>query len=344
MKWIKMIRPAAWIAIAFLVIWLVALWFWIYADRGLDSQFAAERWQAGQRRYSQVSAFISEDAGFTDNAVLSARQAVDEALTTASLDSETEGARRWIDAYSAETSVSAACGSNTATVRAICTGGDFFLFHPLEMLSGWTYSGSESTDALVVLDQNLAWKLFGSVDAIGMELYVNGYACTVTGVASVPRNKDENNAYGSEPTLYIPYSFMQRQEGSAQVLTCYEAVLPETVRDFGTETVNTALGVADTQCEIIQNTNRFSFGKSLGVAMSYESRSQRTGRIYYPWWENAARAVESRSSLLAVLLILFAVWPGVYIILLAVRGAGSIYRKIKGAIHGEAKNLTKTHT
>ena len=312
MKRLKTIRPAAWIAMAFLVLWLVVLWFWIYADRGLDSQFAAERWQAGGTKYSQVSAFISEDAAFTDNAVLFTRQAVDEALTVVSLDAENDGSRLWIDAYSAEASVSASNDVNTQTARAICTGGDFFRFHPLDMISGWYYSGDEATDAIVVLDQNLAWKIFGGTDVAGMELYVNGYACTVAGVASVPQNKDEKGAYGSEATLYIPYSFLERQESGAPVVTCYEAVLPEAVKDFGTETIKKALGFEDTQCEVLQNTDRFGFGNSLGVAKTYESRSQRTGRIYYPWWENAARAVESRSSLLAVLLILLAIYPVIY--------------------------------
>lgn len=319
MKRLKMIRPAAWTAMAFLALWLVVLWFWIYADRGLDSQFAAERWQAGGTQYRQVSAFISEDAAFTDNTVLFTRQAVNEALTAASLDAENDGARLWIDAYSAEAAVTAANDVNTQTARAVCTGGDFFQFHPLDMISGWYYSGDETTDALVVIDQNLAWKLFGGIDVAGMELYINGYACTVTGVASVPQNKDEKAACGSRPTLYVPYSFMERQESGAPVVTCYEAVLPEAVKDFGTETIKTALGVDGSQCEVIQNTDRFRFGNSLSVAKAYESRSQRTGRIYYPWWENAARAVESRSSLLAVLLILLGVYPIGYGVMIGAR-------------------------
>lgn len=315
MKRLKTIRPAAWIAMALLILWLGVLWFWIYADRGLDSQFAAERWQAGGTKYSQVSAFISEDAAYTDNTVLFTRQAVDEMLTVVSLDTETEDARHWIDAYSAESSATVEYKMNSQTVRVICTGGDFFLFHPLDMISGWYYFGEETSDALAVIDQILAWKLFGSADVAGMELYINGYACTVTGVASIPQNDDEKSAYASELTIYVPYSFMERQEGGAPALTCYEAVLPEPVKDFSIETIKTALGFNDSQCEVLRNTDRFSFARSISIAKAYESRSQRTGRIYYPWWENAARAVESRTFLLAVLLILLAIWLAVCILL-----------------------------
>ncbi len=46
------------------------------------------------------------------------------------------------------------------------------------MISGWSYSGNKAKDAVVVLYQNLAWKIFGETDVAGMELYVNGYACT----------------------------------------------------------------------------------------------------------------------------------------------------------------------
>ena len=90
---------------------------------------------------------------------------------------------------------------------------------------------------------------------------------------------------------------------------------------------------------------RSEFGNSIGVAKAYESRSQRTGRIYYPWWENAARAVESRSSLLAVLLILLAVYLVIYSIVFGVRyrkqGAGMLKDRIskrKESSHGHAKH------
>lgn len=312
MRALKRLRPHAWAAVLLAALCLAALGRWAAADGDLESQLTASRWQAGQTAYAQVSAFISEDGGYTDDSVLYTRRAVDEALASAALEPAGENARLWIDAYSAEAAVTAESGYNSLSVRAVCTGGDFFRFHPPEMVSGWYYTGDEAADTLVVLDENLAWKLFGGADAAGMELYVNGQACTVAGVAALPRNEDELAAYGGEPTLYVPYSLLARQEGGAPPITCYEAVLPETVDGFALETAEAALGLADGQYELVENTGRFSFSNSLRTARAYESRAQRVGRVYYPWWENAARAAESRRALLAAVVLLLGAYPAVY--------------------------------
>lgn len=314
MKKLTAIRPRFWVAMACAMLCAGAVMLQMSAGSGLESQTAAQRWQAGDLKYSQVSAFISEDALFTDNAVPALRQAVDEFLAAAALEPEGEDARLWLDTYSAETAVTVEYGDTTQSVRATCTGRDFFHFHPLEMATGWYYTGTETSDALVVLDEALAWKLFGSVDAVGLELYINGYACTVSGVVKTPQNKDEQAAYGEEPTLYVPYSFLTRQEGGTLALTCYEAVLPEAVSGFALETVENALGLPEGQYELRQNTGRFRFGRSLQIASEYDTRAQRTGRIYYPWWENAARAAESRAALLAVLILILGIYPVIYII------------------------------
>lgn len=302
-------RPGLWAAGISLMLCLVLLGLWSRAGAALSSQQAAERWQAGDQDFAQISAFISEDARWTDSAVMAARQRVNETLAGI-LGSQEQAESVWTDAYSAEAHATVTAGVNSRAVRVLCTGGDWFSFHPMDMASGWWYEPYDLMDGLVVLDEHVAWQLFGGEDVTGMEAYVNGHLCTVAGVARVP--EAERTEYGDEATVYVSYDFFARTAGESPPVTCYEAVLPEAVKGFGQETVSQALGLGEEMCELRHNTGRFSFGRSLGVMGSLASRSQRTGRIYYPFWENAARAAESRAGLYAAGALAAAVWPAGY--------------------------------
>jgi hypothetical protein len=71
---------------------------------------------------------------------------------------------------------------------------------------------------------------------------------------------------------------------------------------------------------MVKNTDRFSFSRCLQVAKAYDTRVQRTGTIYYPFWENAARTMENRWALWAVSLLFWGLYPVVYGVVAAVHG------------------------
>ena len=298
-----------------------------------DSDLAAQ-WQAGDTEYVHVSAFISEDAQRTAESFLLMGSNVDNALAAVALVPENENARLWADAYSGEASVTVSNEYNTQTAIATCTGGDYFLFHPVEMLSGWYYSESDNTDTLVILDENLAWRLFGGTDIAGMALEINGYACTVAGVAKVPDNEDELAAYGEELRLYMSCSFYERQ-GQDINMTCYEALVPEPVTGFGLETIVAALGLSESQCELEEYTGRYSFKSCLETAEEYRQRTQRTNKIYYPWWENYAKGIDSQNALWGVLTVVFAGVAGIVILVLGVKLFVHCRRKVSRSKHGK---------
>ena len=50
--------------------------------------------------------------------------------------SENPSARLWVDAYSADGKITLVNGRNTLDANAIGIGGDFFLFHPLKLITG----------------------------------------------------------------------------------------------------------------------------------------------------------------------------------------------------------------
>lgn len=298
-----------------------------------DGDLAAQ-WQAGDTEYVHVSAFISEEAQRRLESFLLMGHNVDNALAAVALEPENENARLWADAYSGDASVTVSNEYNTQTAIATCTGGDYFLFHPVEMLSGWYYSENDNTDTLVILDENLAWRLFGGTDIAGMALEINGYACTVAGVSKVPDDEDELAAYGEELRLYMTCSFYERQ-GQDISLTCYEALVPEPVTGFGLETIEAALGLSESQCELEQNTGRYSLKSSLETAGEYRQRAQRINKIYYPWWENYAKGVDSQNALWGLLTVFFAGATGIVVLVPGAKLFIHCRRKVSRSRHGK---------
>lgn len=318
-------RPGLWLAAVSAALCAVLAVLWALAGRGLASQTAAARWQREQP-FSQVSVFFSDEAGFDADSVLALRARVDETLAAADLAGPV-----WTDAWSAETSCTAAAGENSRQARAICTGGDFFTFHPFTMAGGWYYSDEDVSDTLVVLDEPLAWQLFGSADVAGMTVELDGWPCTVAGVAETPRQTDERAAYGNDGTVYLSYSLACRLWGDMPV-TCYEALLPEAVGGFALQTVAGAVTAPESEREIIQNTGRFSLGRSLAGVGQLSVRVQRTGRVFFPFWENAARAAETRGMLFAALAAAAAAWPCLYGGFWAIEGSAAGMRRLKRSL------------
>ena len=134
------------------------------------SQTAAERW-SDDGKASQISCFFSVGSGITEDGLLEFEHTVDGALVDASVvqESVNPGARLWADAYSADGQVTLSNDKTSLTADAIGIGGDFFLFHPLTLLSGSYFSGNDLMQDYCVIDEDAAWQLFGSNDVAGGE-------------------------------------------------------------------------------------------------------------------------------------------------------------------------------
>lgn len=84
-----------------------------------------------------------------------------------------EGGSLYQDAWSGTaTSVAVSGPAGKSNVKTYGVGGDFFLFHPYTLLSGSYIAESDFAQDRVVLDENLAWQLFGSSDVAGMEVTI----------------------------------------------------------------------------------------------------------------------------------------------------------------------------
>ncbi|MCM1024537.1 MAG: ABC transporter permease [Prevotella sp.] len=285
----------------------------------LPDQRAAERWAAGETPYSQTSVFTDSASPLNINSIFMARVNVEKKLTEASFSPEKEGARVWADAFSTnQRKMPVTSDRAAAEANLIATGGDFFLFHPLEIISGYYYSDGDVMHDRVLIDDVLAWQLYGSSNVAGKPVKVNGTYYVVAGVFRQSGNSDMEKVYGASPRIFMPYEGYSLMRDGEAVFTCYEACLPNQVTGQGRQIVTEALDIQDgsTSMRVVENSARYGLKQRFEIIADFGMRSVVDSAVVYPFWENAARITEDRSALLLAFQILFLVFPVVTVLYL----------------------------
>lgn len=261
-------------------------------------------------RYSLVSCFVSPDAQLDENGIRSIRNKIQNKLTESSLASKNENSRLWIDSFSADTKLSFSYNGNQTDTNVFITGDDFFIFHPHDFSSGWGYTGDEVMEDGVVINRALAWKLYGGVDLVGYPIELQGSRCVIVGVTDGPCGKAEFDEFSEEPTAYITYKLAEKLEVN-QPIVCYEAILPNPVKSFAMNEVKEAVedAVGKDNVEFVENTGRYSINNIVKTLFKSGSRVTKTDKIYYPFWENAARKTDGKCSVAALVMLIAAVFP-----------------------------------
>lgn len=270
----------------------------------LSSQQAAERWSS-KERYSQLSVFYDKAAGMNIDGVYTMRVQIEKKLTENSISQENPMGRLWFDAYSAQSTLTVQSPrtdySVTADAIVTATGGDYFLFHPLKLLSGAYYAPDELMQDRVVIDYNLAWQLFGSKNADGMTVLINGTRYYVAGVVEPDQDKASEYVYGTKPHIYMSYDALQRIYSGADVpITTYEVCLPDPVTGLAAKIMGEVNTVDDTLCEVVENSARYDILRLYKIAFDGGKRAVVDNSIVYPFWENAARITEENAAVLLV--------------------------------------------
>lgn len=278
-------------------------------------------------RYSQVSCFLPVNSTLDESAIATFRTKVDEKLLEASMEAE-EGKSLYVDAYSAETTLTLKNGDTSATVKALGVGGNYFFFHSLYLLDGSYLTTWDLMRDRVVLDENTAWNLFGSYDVAGMQVTINGMPYLVAGVVS--HNQDRSTRIAEEDSLaviYVDYSVI----AATNPITCYEIVMPDPISGFAYTVVEENFPLED-HGQVLENTTRFRMGRIAELLFSYGKRLMVDDGVAYPTWENAARYTEAKLSLVLLVTILFSVIPCISLIGVIVFWYKKLYCYIKQKI------------
>lgn len=296
----------------------ISIW-WNAQEGKLTDQQAAERW--GGKGYAQVSCFLAKSVTVDDFTIGSFENQLEKALTDAGVmledTDDTTGVatskRLYIDAYSAQGTVTVVSDNATLSADAIGIGGDYFYFHPLQLVDGRYFSENELMKDFVILDEDAAWQLFGSNDIAGMGVTIGGVPHTIAGVVKRDDSKMAQNAGLTKTLIYVSEETLSAY-GNSSGICCYEVVAPEPVRSFVKTTVQEKFGFSETEMEVVENTGRYSALGAGKVLLAFGTRSMQNASMQYPFFENIARGYEDIRALVLVFQTLFLLIPGVILL------------------------------
>ena len=322
--------------------WLHRKWFWFtlisaisliaalicmscfrHAGTVLRDQNVAQEWAGtSETEYAEVSVFFQTGSTVDRTAIQTFR----DKLTTNLSELVTEDlAHLYCDGWSTKgkLTVEGMNGKSDASVMAV--GGNFFQLHPLDLVSGGYFSDDDLMHDRVILDEELAWRLFGGYNLTGMTVTINGMSFQVAGVINRPTDKASQTAYADGAGLYMSYDTYQTLNENAAI-SSYEILMPNPVDGYAKQQVTDNLAPKD--AVVVENSSRFTAGRIFSLLRHLNQRTMRTDTVTYPSWENAARIVENRCMIFMVLAILFWICPVVFVVILAVK----VYRKMKGRL------------
>jgi len=274
----------------------------------LSTQQLADRWSK-EEEFAQFACYFTEDAYFSEEQILAVERKLVTSMEEASITSENEnGGRNWIDAYSTEGTLAISSNRGTMQVRAFGVGGDFFQFHPLTLLDGNYFNASDENEDGVIIDEMVAWQLFGSNNVAGMEVEIDGTIYPIRGVVRSDKGLFSEVVKEGAATIYVSYGILNGKDGSLAV-ECYEVLVASPVKDFAKDAVAAALGMDEESYELVECSARFDLGHRFDVIKNFGVRSMTTKNIVFPYWENRARGYEDVSALFLVLEMICLVYP-----------------------------------
>lgn len=306
----------------------------------LSTMDAAGRFRGeNELRFAQLACFMPVGQGNMEEDIFRFRQTLETSFTEQSLEVPEKGSL-YIDAYSGSASVSVSTENGSATVNAIGVGGNFFYFHPMELKGGSYIDEDDLMDDLVVLDEEMAWRLYGSTDLAGLTVYINETPFVISGVVARETDFATRRSYTGGGGVFLSWSALSRLIDSARI-DCYEIVMPDPISNY-------AKGVLENNYpvnggDVVENTGRYRVGRLVEVIQSFGDRSMRVNGVIYPYWENAARLIEDYAALLLVLGVLLALCPALFILAFVIRTIHRGWRTAKERIPAKIEAAAEQH-
>lgn len=319
-KIIIFIKSLSWKQIVSSAIVLLCLLAWsgltVFATvkkNGLLDQNAAKRWSK-ENDSAQISCFFTESTEIDKNKIRTFEHELDKVLLESSITAPNENARLWADAYSASGTITLSSGKTSLSdASAVGIGGDFFLFHPVQLLAGSYFSGNDLMYDKVIVDEDAAWQLFGSNDVVGMQVTIGGVPHYIAGVIKREDGRF-NEAAGLDKTVVYVSCETLEEFGTTQGISSYEVVMPNPVKNFAYNNIKEKLGIDEKHMWVVENSARFGLEGLLTVIAEFGTRSMNARAIQYPYWENVARGWEDVLAIVLVLQILFLLVPSLIVV------------------------------
>ena len=285
----------------------------------LDSQYEYLRWQGnGSLPFRQFTCCMPLDGKLALKDIYQFRTDMVKAFEENSI--ALSSGYGFTDCWSAQGSAKVYGERNDGTASVIAVGGNFFAFHPLKLLSGSYFSEEDLMRDNILLDEDLAWLLFGGSDLEGMSVHIFGMPFRIAGVVARESDYASKKAYTGGMGLYMSYdAYLDLSGAEGFGITCYEVCIPNPVKSFARNLIQAKFPLDGG--EVIENSERFSFISLLQDAASLPSRTMHSS-AFCPYWENAARYAETAASMMLVFAVIFGMVPLVFLLVLLRRLLG----------------------
>ena len=271
-------------------------------------QTVAERWDK-KGEYAHVSVFIKDTANYTKTEADGFEYQLNDKLDYNSIEANNEDARRFIYSYVSKTTISLEGSSDNIEVNCLAVGGDFFVFHPVKMITGAYFDGNDLMHDGIILDEETAWKLFGSNDIEGQKLLYGERVLYVKGVYERNEGKLFNYARGDDPEIFVPFDLLNSEEFPLNI-TCLEVCMPNPVDNFATGIMDDIFKMQASEIEMVENSKRYSTENLWVIYQNKKYRSMQNHDIIYPYWEKIARYEEDLLAPKAVAMVVSFVTSG----------------------------------
>ena len=280
-------------------------------------QQEGSRWAAGELSYHQVSAFFPVSQKLSRQSISGIRAELQRNINEASLSDEGRG-RPWADAYAAFdsgdiTKVTSLGMAGVENASVIGVSEDFFLFHPMNIVTGSVLPQDMVNDDLILIDRETAWALYGSVDIVGQKVYLGGMPFIISGVYDPDDSKMSQKAIQQKKCIMISYAAFEKLYEDTPI-TFYEAVIPNPVSTFAINSLQDATGGEDSGVVLVDNEVRFSTRALLTRFSDIHLLLMETNDVIFPYWENRMRGTEWDLFLLLILRFILFMPPVVSLI------------------------------
>lgn len=293
---------------------ILTLWM-NHETRGLVDQQGAVRWDS-EGDSAQVSCYFEEHVEITKNEFIGFEKTLEKMLKEVLPQedyAEENDKRLVVDAYSAMGTISITSKKGKMdNVAAIGIGGDFFLFHPVQLLEGGYFSGDDLMQDSILLDEDGAWQLFGSSDIVGQSVMIGGIPHYVAGVFERADGRFAEDAGLDKPIVFVSEETLS-QHGTTKGISSYEVIAPNPVKRFVYNAVKEKLGVKETDMVVVENSARYSLESLLTIIFDFGTRSMRKTAVHFPYWENIARGYEDISAFVLLFRLLFLLMAGIIV-------------------------------
>ena len=192
----------------------------IWKSSGFEDQREAARW-GSSLSCAQVSAFLPVGNALKEENIRELEYKINTALAQDSIKLTAAGpdAKLWQDCYSGIGSFTLHAGRKSVDVEAVGTGGAFFTFHPLMLSAGSYYLSDSLMKDEILLDEETAWKLFGSFEVTGRTVQVEDMHLRIAGVYKKEEGRLYDEAGLAEYLVFVQYKTLLQYGGSGAGMT-----------------------------------------------------------------------------------------------------------------------------